>query len=471
MNKQDSSLKDRFDIAIIGAGPGGYVAAIRAAQLGMSVALIEKDSTLGGTCLNVGCIPSKALLQSTDLYQQLLKEGKIHGIEYDSLNLNFQQMMKRKAQVVQSLVSGVAGLIKRHQITRFEAKARLQSPHSIAIGNNTSIEAQSIILATGSTPVMLPFLPFDEKSIISSTGALNLSTIPKKLIIVGAGVIGVELASVYARIGSEVVVIEMLDRICPMIDLSISKMLMQTLKKQGISFHLSTKVMHAKTSSEGISVSISEGGESSVITGNIVLVAVGRQPYTEGLNLAEIGVNLSSKGFVVVDSLFRTSIPSIFAIGDLIEGPMLAHKAFEEGVATAEIIAGQQVHPINYLAIPNVIYTNPEVAVVGLTEKEARDEGLNVLVGTFPFRGNARARCSGAEEGLVKIVGEVNSGRLLGMHIMGSHASEMIGEGVMAMQKKATIRDIAYSSHAHPTYTEAIKEAALDALGGLTLHL
>ncbi len=456
-----------YDVVVIGSGPGGYVAAVRAAQLGFKTALIEKDSTVGGTCLNVGCIPSKALLQATELYARAGREDKKFGIEFQGLSLNFEQMMQRKCDVVHGLVTSVANLVKRYKIDLIEGVGRLISAHHIQVvkgSDSRTIEAKNIILATGSEPISLPFLPFDEKIVVSSTGALALPSIPKKLIVIGAGVIGVELASVYSRIGSEVVVVEMLDRICPATDHAISRMLMQSLKKQGITFHLSTKVVKAKQGSEGISIFIEEDQKSAVITGNVVLVAVGRRPYSQGLGLQEIGIQLSAKGFVPVNGLYRTFIPNIYAIGDLIEGPMLAHRASEEGSAVAEIIAG--LHPqVHDLAIPNIIYTAPEVASVGLTEREARDAGLTIQVGTFPFRGNPRARCTGEEEGIVKVIGEAKSGRFIGMHIMGSHASEMIAEGMIAMIKKATLEDIGTAPNAHPTLSEAIKEAALDALG------
>ena len=342
MQKNEMHPSDLFDVAVIGAGPGGYIAAIRAAQLGLKTALIEKDPTLGGTCLNVGCIPSKALLQSTELYHKLLKEGKAHGIEAEKLTLNFQQMMQRKSQVVQGLVNGVAGLIKRHKIVRFEGKGKLVLPQGIDVVNGNQsqhVQASSIIIATGSVPISLPFLPIDETTVVSSTGALSLKEIPKKLIVIGAGAIGVELASIYSRLGSEVVVVEMLDRICPTMDLAVSKMMLQILKKQGITFNLSAKVTDFKKTSDGVSLSITQDQQNSTLNGNVVLVAIGRRPYTEGLGLAEAGVQLDPKGFVKVDHRFQTNVPHVYAIGDVIEGPMLAHKGFEEGVAVAEIVA------------------------------------------------------------------------------------------------------------------------------------
>lgn len=460
-------MKRQYDVAVIGSGPAGYVAAIRAAQLGLKTVCIEKMSTLGGTCLNVGCIPSKALLQSSENYIMTLKELEHHGIICGPVSFNFDTMMQRKEQVVKSLVDSVAGLFKKNNITRIDGKARMTSAHMIEVekdGQKQVIEAENVIIATGSEPIQLPFLPFDEKKVVSSTGVLSLPTVPKKMVVIGAGVIGVELASVYNRLGTEVTIVEMLDRVCPTMDNAISKMLLQILKKQGLNFHLSTEVVKAKEENGQFSLSIKEDDKISVLNANVVLVCIGRRPYTAGLGLAEIGVKLSSKGFVEVNDQFRTAIPNIYAIGDVIEGAMLAHKASEEGIVVAEIIAGRHPH-INYMAIPNVVYTSPEVAAVGLTEKEARDSGMEVKVGTAFMRGNPRARCAGELDGIVKVIGEEKSGRLLGMHIIASHASEMIGEGVMAIEKRATLEEMANASHAHPTLTEAIKEACLAALG------
>ena len=459
--------KKQYDVAVIGSGPGGYVAAIRCAQLGFKTVCIERENTLGGTCLNVGCIPSKALLQSTEYYEWLKKDAKEQGIEAKEVSFNFVQMMQRKGKVVEQSVKGVAGLFQKNQITWVQGTAHLQSQHMIEVDDGKEkhvIEAENIILATGSEPIPLPFLPFDEKRVISSTGALALNEVPKKMLVIGAGVIGVELASVYNRLGTQVVIVEMLDRITPAMDQAISKLLLQVLKKQGLEFHLSSKVTKAQVSADSVALTFVEDGKEVNMTADVVLVAVGRRPYTKSLGLAEIGIEMTPKGFVSVDGNFRTNISTIYAIGDIVDGPMLAHRASEEGMAVAEILAGQSPH-VNYLAIPNVIYTHPEVAALGLTEAEAREMGLDVKVGTCLFRANPRARCSGYTEGLVKIIGEANTGRLLGMHIMGPHASEMIGEGVLAMVKGATLEEIANASHAHPTLTEAIKEAALNSLG------
>jgi dihydrolipoamide dehydrogenase len=450
-----------YQVVVIGSGPGGYVAAIRAAQLGFRTACIEKDASLGGTCLNVGCIPSKTLLQSTEEYQRLLQHGKSLGIEYKELSYNLSRMMQRKEQVVKSLTDGVAMLFKGRQIDRIEGSGRLTGPHTIEVTNGTNkqlIEAENIILATGSEPIALPFLPFDEKRVLSSTGALNLSSVPKKMVVIGGGVIGVELASVYSRLGSEVTVVEMLSQICPMMDEAVSRSLLQLLKKQGIAFHLSTQVTKGEVVREGVAITIKEQETTSQLKGDLVLVGVGRRPYSTGLGLKEVGIETNPKGFVTVDGQFRTSLPNVYAIGDLIDGAMLAHRASAEGMAVAEIIAGQAPH-VNYMAVPNVIYTHPEVAAVGLTEKEAREAGFTLLVGTSYMRGNPRGRCIEEEEGFVKVIGDKVTGRLLGMHIVSAHASEMIGEGMIAMEKQATLQELADAPNAHPTLSEAIKEA------------
>jgi len=456
-----------YDIAVIGSGPGGYVAAIRAAQLGFKTVCIEKEPTLGGTCLNIGCIPSKALLYSSESYQFMEKYAPQHGIEASGLQIDFPQMMKRKTEVVSTLVQGVAGLFKKNNVARVFGVAKLINGHEIEVVSEKGterIQAKNIILATGSESIQLPFLPFDEKIVLSSTGALSLPKIPKKMVVIGAGVIGVELASVYARLGTEVIIVEMLDRICPAMDAAISKALLQILKKQGLQFYLNAEVTGADLKTKTPSINIIFEGKEMSIEADCVLVAVGRRPYHKGLELDQAGVKVSSKGFVEVNQNFQTAVPSIFAIGDLIEGVMLAHRASEEGIAVVEHLAGLSGH-INYLAIPNVIYTHPEAAAVGLTEQEAKDAQLNVFTGTCLFKANSRARCVGDTDGLVKIIGDKDSGRLIGLHIVGSKASEMIGEGVIAIDKKATVSEIAYASHAHPTLSEAIKEAALNALG------
>ena len=445
----------KYDVAVIGSGPGGYVAAIRAAQLGLKIACIEKNKTLGGTCLNVGCIPSKALLHSSELYWSLQKEGAEHGVIARDLSFDFGKMMARKEKVVAGFTKGIEGLFKKNKIDWIQGHGKLKGPREIEVGGET-IEADSIILATGSEPIPLPFLPIDEKRILSSTGALALGSAPKKLLIVGAGVIGVELGSVFSRLGSEVVFIEFLDRICPAFDLSLSKGLQKSLTAQGMTFHLSHKVVKAEKTElrvEGPSGELRLGGDA-------ILVCVGRRPYSEDLGLETVGIERDAKGFVPIDASFRTRQPNIYAIGDLVEGPMLAHKASEEGIAVAELIAGHRP-TLDYLSIPNVAYTHPEVASVGFTEEEIKARGLAYKAGQFPFKANSRARCTGDDDGFVKILAEEKTHCLLGVHILGPHASELIAEAVHAIARRSTVDQLADTCHAHPTLSEAIKEAAL----------
>lgn len=459
-------MENQFDVVIIGSGPGGYVAAIRAAQLGFKVACVEKRRTLGGTCLNVGCIPSKALLQSSEFFAFAKNNSDEQGISYKSLSFDFAKMMGRKEKIVEGSVKGIEGLFKKNGITPIYGKARFISANELEVsqGKKIVIKAKNFVIATGSDSIPLPFLPFDEKIVLSSTGALGLSKIPKKMIVIGAGVIGVEIASIYNRLGTEIVIVEMLDRICPAMDSAVSKALFQSLKKQGIVFYLGAKVIEAKVNKNKVTLKGETHSETLTLQGDALLVAIGRSPYSEELGLEKIGIKKSAKGFVLVDSQFRTNIPHIFAIGDLIEGVMLAHRASEEGVAVAELIGGLKPH-VNYMAVPNVIYTQPEVAALGLTEEEARAKGLELLIGTCSFRANPRARCIGDADGFVKIIGEKTSKRLIGLHIIGHCASEMIGEGVISLEKNATLEDLARACHAHPTLSEWIKEAALLALG------
>lgn len=466
-------MTEHYDIAVVGAGPGGYVAAIRAAQLGFKTVCIDKRSTLGGTCLNVGCIPSKALLQSTEWLFRLKRDGKEMGIDCSQAAANFPQMMARQQKIVKGLVEGVASLFKGHQITALHGAAEFLDPHRLAIvqedGSRQEIEASSIILATGSEPIPLSDLPFDERQILTSTGALNLRSIPKRLLVVGGGVIGVELASVYSRLGSKVTVIEMLDQLCPALDKTLASTLLQALKKQGIEFSLSSQVVTAVIQPEEVILTVNRGDKLEYQSGDAVLVAIGRRPYTAGLQLDKGGIKKDKKGFIIVDGNFRTSQSHIFAIGDAIEGMMLAHRASAEGVAVVEWLKGGAPQ-VDYLAIANVVYTDPEVASVGLTEDEALQAGRDLMIGKSFFRGNPRARCSGETEGLVKIVGDKRSGRLLGLHIIGPHASELIAEGMSAIQMKSSVKDLADAPNAHPTLSEAIKEAALDALGRAIHH-
>jgi dihydrolipoamide dehydrogenase len=457
-------MVETFDVAVIGSGPGGYVAAIRASQLGLKTACIEKDKVLGGTCLNVGCIPSKALLHSSELYQSLLRDGKTQGIEAKEIGFNFKHMMSRKEKIVLSFNEGVAALFKKNKVTPFIGKASLQSATTIAIVGSSAtqeITARNIILATGSEALALPFLPFDERKILSSTGALRLEQIPQKMIVVGAGIIGAELGSVYSRLGTQVTFVEFLDRICPTLDESLSKELQKLLTAQGMQFHLSSKVTAATVNEKQVTLKVTMSDQSvQEMSADVALVSIGRKPYTQGLGLDKVGIQVNEKGFVKIDGLFRTHVPNVFAIGDIVDGPMLAHKASEEGVAVAEIITGH--HPkIEYAAIPNVVYTHPEVATVGMTEAEARNAGLAIKIGTFPFKINSRARCTGEEEGFVKMIAEEKTGVIVGIHIIGAHASELIAEGALAIQKRATVEDIATTPHAHPTLSESLKEAAL----------
>lgn len=433
-------------LTLIGAGPAGYIAAIRAAQLGFKVTVIEKNERLGGTCLNVGCIPSKSLLH--DSY--LAKLG---------VPSNLADMLTKKEQVIFGLTEGVASLFKKHNIRHLRGEGSFVSANKIKVGNQ-EIETDYTLIATGSIPSQIPFLPFDEKKVVSSTGALDFKDVPKKLAVVGGGVIGVELASVWSRLGSEVTVIEMLPQIVAMLDPAVSRTLLASLKKQGIEFLLNTKLVGADLSGEGVELKL----ESGPLKFDKVLVATGRKPYTANLGLEKVGITLDVHGFIPVDGRFQTTNPHIFAIGDVIEGPMLAHKASEEGVAAVEGIAGLKGH-ISYISIPNVVYTQPEAASVGLTEPEAKALGRELIVGTCSMKAIARARCNGDTDGMIKVIGDKKTGRLLGIHIVAEAASEMIGEGVIALNHKSTVEELANASHAHPSLSEGIKEAALAAMG------
>jgi dihydrolipoamide dehydrogenase len=458
-------MEHKYDLAVIGGGPGGYVAAIRAAQLGMKVVCIDKRTTLGGTCLNVGCIPSKTLLSSSELYYHVSHEGQALGLRFNKLNFDFTQIMKRKEHVVHSLVEGIAGLLKRYHIPFISGSAQFLNAHHLkVVGDNQQleIEAKNVIIATGSESTPLRNIPFDNKFVISSTEALSLNQVPERLVVIGGGVIGVELASVYNRLGSKVTIIEMLPQICPAMDTAISKQLLQALKSQGIHFMLSTQVISAVQSNEVV-LTVSSDDKLLNIGADKVLVSIGRRPYTKDLGLENVNIAIDKNGFIPVDGSFRTSQPNIFAIGDVIEGTMLAHLASQEGVAAAECIAGVN-SSVDYMAIPNVIYTSPEVAAVGLTEQEAFAAGLTIQIGTVYFKGNPRARCTGEVEGMLKILGDKNTGKVIGMHIIGAHASELISDGVIAIQQRLTLQQIADTVFAHPTLSELIKEAALVAL-------
>ena len=452
-----------FDLIVIGSGPGGYVAAIKAAQLGLKTACIEKYDVPGGTCLNVGCIPSKALLQSSQMFYKMTHHAKLHGIECGHLSYNFDKMMQRKKEIIQSFNKGIEGLFKKNQVTFIKGTASFVDPYNIEVsasGGKDIYKAKYFLCATGSKPVALPFAPFDETKIISSTGALSLAKVPKKLIVVGAGIIGVELGSVYSRLGAEVVFLEFMDRICPTLDKSLSKAFQKILEKQGLSFLLETKVTELRATAEGVYLKAEVGSEIKEFSADQALVAVGRKPYTAGLNLEGIGVRVSEKGFVFVDNNFRTSIPHILAIGDIIDGPMLAHKAEEEGIAAAELLAGH--HPsLNYATIPNVVYTDPEIGSVGFTEEELQNKKIPYKAVEFPLKANSRARCMGDDAGFVKMLTNAQTQQILGVHILGPHAGDLIAEAVVAMQQRLNAKELAETFHAHPTLSEAVKEAAL----------
>lgn len=462
-----------YDLIVIGAGPGGYVAAMQAAKLGLKVACIEKEVSLGGTCLNVGCIPSKALLQSTEHYSWLKEESREHGIACSDLSIDFSTMMERKRKIVEGLAAGIASQFKQLNIDWLKGKARFVDPHRIELlspseggGSEKNYSARHFIIAAGSVPIALPSLPFDEERILSSTGALALGKVPKRLGVIGGGAIGVELASVYRRLGSEVTIIEMLPKVIPTMDEAISRSLAQSLQKQGIALMLSAKLQHVDLSSqEEIGLNVEAMASAKKLHVDALLVAIGRKPNAEALNLSAIGIALDKKGCIPVDVNLRTAHPHIYAIGDLIEGPMLAHRASHEGMAAAELIAGKVPFPINYASLPNVVYTYPEAASVGLTESEAEGYGFKVIKGISFFRANGRARCNGELDGFVKVIGDAKTKRLLGMHIIGAKASELIAEGVIALDKKATLGDIAFAFHAHPTLAETAMEACRQALG------
>lgn len=468
-------MPDNFDLVVIGAGPGGYVAAIRAAQLGMKVACVEKRGALGGTCLNVGCIPSKALLYSSELYEDATHNFEKHGIKVSGLKVNLPVMMSRKSKVVEDLTKGIEGLFKKNKIEYYKGHAVILAKGEVAIklndGKAESIHAKNILIATGSEVTPLPGIEIDEKRIVSSTGALELPEIPGKLIVIGGGIIGLEMGSVWRRLGAEVTVIEFLDRITPGLDGELAKSFQKTLEKQGIKFILGTKVMAAKSSGKGVSVTAepAKGGDKQELKADYVLVAIGRRPYTTNLGLKEAGVALDEKGRIKVDSHFATNVKGIYAIGDVIAGPMLAHKAEEDGIAAVETMAGQAGH-VDYNTVPNVVYTWPEVASVGKTEEELKSAGVNYKAGKFPFMANSRARAVGDTEGFVKILADAKSDKVLGVHIIGPDAGTLIAEAVAVMEFGGAAEDIARTCHAHPTLNEAVKEAAL-AVDGRVIHI
>ena len=456
----------RFDVLVIGAGPGGYVGAIRAAQLGLRVACVEKTPTLGGTCLNIGCIPSKALLDSSEWFAQARGKFAHHGIVCDGLRLDLPAMMSRKDTVVKGLTQGVAGLFKKNRITRLQGHARLRDPHTVEITADDStqqtVQAQAIVIATGSEPIALPMLPFDGQRVISSTEALSLPEVPQHLIVIGGGAIGLELGSVWLRLGAKVTVVELLPRLIPGTDAQIATALQRALTKQGFTFLLSSRVTQGTVQNGRVVLTVeNEKGQRSELAADRVLVAVGRKPYTTGLGAAELGIGFDKQGRIAVDKHYQTNIPGVYAIGDVIAGPMLAHKAEEEGVALAERLAGQAGH-VNYETVPSVVYTWPEVATVGLSEEAVKTAGIDYRVGTFSFLANGRARCMDEAEGLVKVIADTKSDRVLGVHIAGPRASDLIAEAVVAMEFGAAAEDLARTMHAHPTLPEALREAALN---------
>ena len=457
-------MSEKFQVIIIGSGPGGYVCAIRLAQLGIKTACIESRGTLGGTCLNIGCIPSKSLLNLSKNFHKA-KDLSNLGVEVGKVKLNLKKMMQNKDKAVTSLTKGIEFLFKKNKVTHFKGIGSFKSSNQISIIDNqkkeTIIETEKTIISTGSEPVSLPSIQFDEKIIVSSTGALSLKVVPKKMVIVGGGYIGLEMGSVWSRLGAEVHVIEFLDHITPGMDKEISKEFMKILTKQGINFHLQTKVDSIKKNNKGASISTThKDGKKINFKCDIVLISVGRKPNIKNLNLDAIGVELDDKKRVKTDKNFETSIKNIYAIGDVKEGPMLAHKAEEEGIAVAEIIAGQSGH-VNYDIIPGVIYTSPEVASIGKTEEQLKELNKKYKVGKFPFMANSRAKAINEPEGFVKILADQKTDKVLGVHMIGPHAGEMIAEMAVAMEFGASSEDIARTCHAHPTFSEAVKEAAL----------
>lgn len=455
-----------YDLVVIGTGPGGYVCAIRAAQLGLKTAVVEKRATHGGTCLNVGCIPSKALLHASEAFEEANKHFADLGIDVGTPKLDLKKMQAFKQGGVDGNTKGVEFLLKKNKVDAYHGRGRIAGAGRVEVisddGGNQMLETKNIVIATGSDVTRLPGVAIDEKTVVSSTGALELSTVPKKLVVIGAGVIGLELGSVWRRLGAEVTVIEYLDRVLPGMDGEVGKQFQRILAKQGMVFKLSTKVTGVAKTETGATVTVepAKGGEAETLEADVVLVAIGRVPYTEGLGLETVGVATDDKGRIETDGHYATNVTGIYAIGDVIAGPMLAHKAEDEGVAVAETLAGQSGH-VNYGVIPNVVYTFPEVASVGKTEEELKKDGITYNVGKFPFTANGRAKANGTTDGFVKILADAESDRVLGVHIVGADAGNLIAEVAVAMEFAASAEDIARTCHAHPTLTEAVKEAAL----------
>jgi dihydrolipoamide dehydrogenase len=467
---------EKFDVTVIGSGPGGYVAAIRCAQLGMKTAIIEKYATLGGTCLNVGCIPSKALLDSSEHFHNAMHNFKEHGIDINEPKVNIKQMIERKRGVVKMTCDGINFLMKKNKITVLTGHGSFINKNTIEIDNDgkkQQIETGKTIIATGSKPSSLPFIQIDKKRIITSTEALELTEVPKHLIVIGGGVIGLELGSVYARLGSKVSVVEYMDRLIPGMDASLGKELQRILKKNlGFEFYMKHKVTGVSSKGKEAIVNVEKGeGEKLEIKGDYVLVSVGRRPYTDNLGLDKAGIKLEDKGgHIAIDDHLQTNVEGIYAIGDVVKGAMLAHKAEEEGVYVAEIIAGQKPH-MNYNLIPGVVYTWPEIAAVGLTEEQLKEQGKKYKTGNFPFKASGRARASMDTDGFVKVLSDEATDEILGVHMIGPRAADMIAEAVVAMEFRASAEDIARICHAHPTFTESFKEACLDATAKRALHI
>ncbi len=469
-------MSDTFDLVVIGGGPGGYVAAIRAAQLGMSVACVESRSALGGTCLNVGCIPSKALLQSSELYHQAVHSFSKHGIGTGEVSLDLAAMMGRKDKIVGDLTKGIAFLFKKNKIESVEGRGTIIDAGTVEVGasnggGSRTLKAAKIIVATGSEVMPLPGVEIDEKRIVSSTGALELSEVPKNMVVVGGGYIGLEMGSVWSRLGADVTVVEFLDRIVPGMDGELAKALQRVLKKQGLTFKLGAKVTGAKNGGGSVDITIepAKGGEAETLQADVVLVSIGRRPYTEGLGLEAVGIKPDNRGFIPVDQNFQTTVPGIFAIGDVIEGPMLAHKASEDGVVCVERMGGHAAQ-VDYGKVPGVVYTWPEVATVGKSEEQLKDDGVDYRVGKFPFTAVSRARVTADTDGFFKVLADAKTDKVLGVHIIGPDAGTLIHEAVLCMEFGGSSEDIAATVHAHPTLAEGLKEAAL-AVGGAPIHM
>jgi len=467
--------ENTYDLVVIGAGPGGYVAAIRAAQLGLNVACIDKRKSLGGTCLNIGCIPSKALLQSSEHYSHALHGLAAHGVNVGKVSYDLSAMMGHKDKVVKDNTKGIEFLFKKNKVTSYHGTASIKSATQVDVtsedGKIESLKTGSVLIATGSESAPLPGVEIDEKQIVTSTGALTLETTPKHLVVVGAGYIGLEMGSVWARLGAEVTVIEFLDRITPGMDGEVAKAFQKILEKQGMTFKLGTKVTGAETLKTKVKLTVepAAGGDAETIDCDTVLISIGRRPFTDQLGLDEAGVKTTDRGFVEIDEHFQTNVEGIYAIGDCIRGPMLAHKAEDEGVAAAEIISGESGH-VNYDVIPGIVYTWPEVASVGKTEEQLKEEGVDYRIGKFPFSANGRARAANETDGFVKLLADAKTDRVLGAHILGPDAGTLIHEIVVGMEFGASAEDIARTCHGHPTLSEAVKEAAL-AVDGRTIHI